>query len=367
MPFLDSPFNRATFIARNSVGGKDIPPRPTPSPRFHPFKKFVSPHIPITSSSSLAHRQILSSPHGSSSSSSVVPSHQHSYTVPSSRSSPLHPAVHPPLPHTSPITPPAISPHIPINLYGQTDSRHIIPRKPQSDRVIQPSPFRPRVAAADRLFAWETPHSIRHRQSLEQSLPPPLVNSAFMAIRGALAPNTRTTYAAGVMRFTQFCDRWDIDEEARMPASYALLCAFIGEYKGKQAGGTIRSWMAGIRGWHHANHAPWYGDDEWVHLARISANKEGTQHKRTVRAPVSIEHLVALRRAITLSDPFHAAVWAVALCTFFGCRRLGETTVSVGAAFDSKYHVIRGVPYVILFLLAIITYPVIQYPFPRAT
>jgi len=306
MPFLDSPFNRATFIARNSVGGKDIPPRPTLSPRFHPFKKFVSPHIPIPSSPSLAHRQILSSPHGSSSSSSVAPSHQHSYTVSSSRSSPQHPAMHPSLPHTSPITLPAIPPHIPINLYGQPDSHHIIPRKPQSDRVIQPSPFRPRVAAADRLFAWETPHSICHCQSLEQSLPSPLVNSAFMAIRGALAPNTRTTYAAGVMRFTQFCDHWDIDEEARMPASYALLCTFIGEYKGKQAGGTIHSWMAGIWGWHHANHAPWYGDDEWVHLARISANKKGHNTSAQSRHPYLLSTLwpsVALSLYLTLFMP----------------------------------------------------------------
>jgi len=35
-------------------------------------------------------------------------------------------------------------------------------------------------------------------------------------------------------------------------------------------------------------------------------------------------------------------VWAVALCTFWGCRRLGETTVSSAAAFDGKYHVLRS-------------------------
>lgn len=90
-----------------------------------------------------------------------------------------------------------------------------------------------------------------------------------MSIRGALAPNTKATYAAGPKRFTQFCDEWGIDEEGRMPASYPLLCAFIAEHKGKQAGGTIRSWLSGLRSWHIINHAPWYGDDEWVHLARI--------------------------------------------------------------------------------------------------
>jgi len=127
-----------------------------------------------------------------------------------------------------------------------------------------------------------------------------------------------------------------------MPASYALLCAFIAEYKGRQSGKTIKSWLSGLRSFHLVNHAPWNGDDEWVQFARTSANKEGTEHKRPLRAPVSIEHLSCLRRALNLSDPFHAAVWAVALCTFWGCRRLGETTVSTAAAFDGKYHVLRS-------------------------
>ena len=74
---------------------------------------------------------------------------------------------------------------------------------------------------------------------------------------GALAPNTKSTYAAGPLRFTQFCDKWGITEEARMPADYALLCAFIGEYKSLQSGNSICSWLAGLRSWHIMNHAPW--------------------------------------------------------------------------------------------------------------
>ena len=72
---------------------------------------------------------------------------------------------------------------------------------------------------------------------------------------------------------------------------------------------------------------------------------EGTRHRRPLRAPVSIEHLLTLQRALNLSNPFHAAIWAVALATFFGCRRLGETTVTSVSAFDGKYHVLRSVEY----------------------
>ena len=82
-----------------------------------------------------------------------------------------------------------------------------------------------------------------------------------------------------------------------MPASYPLLCTFIGEYKGRQARNTICSWLSSIHTWHVINHAPWFGDNEWVQLACVSANKEGTKHKHPLPASVFIEHLLALRHS----------------------------------------------------------------------
>ena len=55
---------------------------------------------------------------------------------------------------------------------------------------------------------------------------------------------------------------------------------------------------------------------------------------------------MALRRALTPSNHFHAAIWAVALVTFFGCRRLGETTVNSGSSFNPSLHVLRSAEYV---------------------
>ena len=208
--------------------------------------------------------------------------------------------------------------------------------------------------AVDRIFSWCTPYGISHDESLLAMLPPALTELAKMSITGALAVSTRSTYAAGILRFNQFCDIWQISESARMPASYALLCAFIGNYKGANSGRTIRSWLSGIRAWHLINHAAWYGDDKWVQMARISANKEGSRHKRPLRAPVSIEHLLALQRAIIFTDHFHAAVWAVALVTFFGCRRLGETTVGSKSSFDPNLHVLRSAVYVSFYILLLL-------------
>jgi len=141
------------------------------------------------------------------------------------------------------------------------------------------------------------PFQSSSQAELAESLPTPIVESAMMAIQGGYAPNTRSTYAAGLLHFTQFCDKWDIAEEDCMPAKYPLLCAFISKHKGLVTGGTIQSWMSGLHSWHIIHHAPWYGDDDWVKLACVSTNKEGTSHKLALRSPISIEHLLALCHA----------------------------------------------------------------------
>ncbi|KAJ7604314.1 hypothetical protein DFH06DRAFT_1391240 [Mycena polygramma] len=126
-----------------------------------------------------------------------------------------------------------------------------------------------------------------------------------------------------------------------MPASHFLLASFISDYVGTVGGGTVKSWMSGIKAWHDINGAPWFGEDRWVELARRTANKEGTAFKREQRGPVTIEHMIALRAALDLTKPFDAAVWAIACAAFWGCRRLGELVVPSAAKFNPKFHATR--------------------------
>ncbi|RXW24365.1 hypothetical protein EST38_g1487 [Candolleomyces aberdarensis] len=137
------------------------------------------------------------------------------------------------------------------------------------------------------------------------------------AVRSTLAPATKSSYGSGILRLSQFCDEHRIREEQRMPASYALLSAFVGTYKGRVAGSTVRGWMSGLHAWHLINHVPWHGDDKWVELAHSAANKEGAAHKQAPCSPISIKYLTVLKAHLDLSNPFHATVWAVATITFF--------------------------------------------------
>lgn len=214
-------------------------------------------------------------------------------------------------------------------------------RQPKFGRLIAPNILRPLVPAKERLYFWRTPYGDRHLSELHNKIPPALAHSTYLTIRSALKAETVSTYAAGILRFTQFCDLWNIPENERMPASYALLSAFISAHIGKNAGATIKSWLSGIRAWHSTNHAPWHGDDDWVQLCRSVANREGTVHQKDTRPPVSSDHLLALYRTIDLNIPFHAAVWAAATVAFFGCRRLGEILIKNRNNIDKRYNVLR--------------------------
>ncbi|KAF8804793.1 hypothetical protein BYT27DRAFT_6686698, partial [Phlegmacium glaucopus] len=201
------PFKPATCVVERPVGGSrssdSVPPRPIrPRNLLFPFKRTFPTNT--------------TSPNHTSTSPIVPITLPHRVTMTPAPPDLLLPASHPPNPSLRPIC----------------------PRIPQTGRHIAPNILRPHVAAANRLFSWDTPYGTRHRNLLYACLPQPLVDSALMSIQGALAPNTRSTYAAGLKRFTQFCDKWGIAEEARMPASYALICAFIGEHRGRYAGST---------------------------------------------------------------------------------------------------------------------------------
>ena len=48
----------------------------------------------------------------------------------------------------------------------------------------------------------------------------------------ALTPNTSNSYSTGILRFMEFCDKYNIPKNSHMPASNILLAAFISEYSG---------------------------------------------------------------------------------------------------------------------------------------
>ncbi|KIY48920.1 hypothetical protein FISHEDRAFT_42415 [Fistulina hepatica ATCC 64428] len=213
-------------------------------------------------------------------------------------------------------------------------------QRPRSGSSIQASSLRPHVPAADRIHLWTTPH--QQAREVTESLPPPLLANARSLIYKSFAPATQSTYAAGPLRFTQFCNRWLISESDCMPASPTLLAAFVAEYAGTVSSKAINNWLAGLRAWHIMADAAWSADHDWLRLGRKSATLQGRHHHRAKRAPVSMRHLSALRQSLDLDLSRDACVWAIALTAFFGCRHLGELLPISAARFSPDYVVSRG-------------------------
>ncbi|PPQ92898.1 hypothetical protein CVT25_010453 [Psilocybe cyanescens] len=221
--------------------------------------------------------------------------------------------------------------------------RPLLPRC-SSHTTHSPSPnsFCPSVPAALCLASWSSPYDLRTQALMVCTHPPSIVNDAYALVADSLSSNTRSTYAAGVKHFNEFCNEKGISEDARMPASIITLTAFVKWASGRFSGNTIHSWLSGVRSWHILKQAHWNGDHEWLTLARMAANKAGVNFKCSPRPPVSLEHLFELKCRIDISKSFDAAVWACALVTFFGCRRLGETTVASSASFSCTRNVAAG-------------------------
>jgi hypothetical protein len=215
-------------------------------------------------------------------------------------------------------------------------------RKPKEGCHIIPSVFRPHVFASDRLGLWKTPHGQLYTDSIEQYLPKSVCTLLFNVSLSSLEEKTRSNYGAGLLRFTQFCDAFNIPEELRMPAPEWLLAAFTAVAAGSISRSCIDGWLSGISFWHSVNGAKWNGDNQ-LRIAKAAVSKLVPESsKKEKRLPVTLERMLALLEGLDLSNSLDAAIWACATTLFKGVCRGGEFLVPSRGTFDPRYHVARG-------------------------
>ncbi|KAJ7577742.1 hypothetical protein C8J56DRAFT_898894 [Mycena floridula] len=231
---------------------------------------------------------------------------------------------------------------------SDSDSRpppeRIVKARRHKGSEIVPSELRPLVAASDRLQCWTGPASVSHQSDLEGQLSAPAIRKLNEVLLSSWAHDTKTSYGAGLLHFTQFCDRECIPEKHRMPASKILLAGFAADAAGTVSDSCISSWFSGLAAWHIVNGADWHGDDSFIKKVKRGAAKLApSSSTREQRPPVTIEHMLALFHTLDFLKHFDCAVWAVATCAFWGCRRLGELTIKSANLFDPSFHVSRSV------------------------
>ena len=203
-------------------------------------------------------------------------------------------------------------------------------------------PLHLKVLAADCFHLWLTPYGIDQAKLDSIEFPNDILAKRRTILSHAVKPTTLSNYAAGLIRFTKFCNNYAIPERDRMPASKKLLVTFVTTRgAGSVGGGTINSWISGIKLWHQINFAPWHGGEilkRAIESASHSAPKSSCLAKRD---PVTLQHTQALYDHLDLSVAFDAAILAIASIAFLSCCCLGELLIDTD--FNPKYHVSRSV------------------------
>ncbi|KAF5354376.1 hypothetical protein D9758_010738 [Tetrapyrgos nigripes] len=313
-PFISSP-----LIVASSVQGLDL------LPKYHfccNLSKTVPEHASINSfiekadfptkfdtAAIVADMVVLASP---PSPTLLLPSR----IVPTSQTSSIAPTASTQVSSTSEVFEHSSINHI---MRPPVDPSHLAQRRPRTENQIAPSDLCPTILAKHRIVDWETPWSLCQKAT-SQELKDKLISKS-------IVEDTKETYGAGLACFIQFCDKHGVDEELQMLADPTLVTAFLGEHMGSVSGSTASNWLSGLKARHDTKGAPWCGNERWIQLGRRAMHKEGAHQKRDPHSPITIRHRIVLRKALDFSIPFHVAIWAVTVITFWACRHLGETTV----------------------------------------
>src|SRR5882672_5498920 len=206
--------------------------------------------------------------------------------------------------------PPVITPHVcgqsPLPTYSTVKNNlkgHIFPKLPPSISSkpkafvlplnrISPNPLRPHVSSAGRFLHWMTPYGLVRLRHLSQFLPPHVISRERVVLVQAVSTSTLRNYGAGLLRFTQFCDDFNVPESLKMPAPEWLLSIFITTCgAGSVGSGSLKTWLLGLELWHIINSAPWRGAGHLKRATQGARCQAPDNSSRPKCLPVTLAHL----------------------------------------------------------------------------
>ena len=187
---------------------------------------------------------------------------------------------------------------------------------------IIPSSLRPHVPTIQHFTHWLTPYRIAHLDSLSSLFPPDIIIRCRLCIANSIQPSTLSNYSSGLLRFTIFCDDYNVPEMDCMLASESLLSLFISTRGTASVGkGAMKTWLEGIRLWHEINKASWHSGRMLKRVISGAAKFAPAESSQLKHEPVTIEHLRSLHRNLDLSNLFDIAIFAIACVAFWCCCR----------------------------------------------
>ncbi|KAF8590422.1 hypothetical protein K439DRAFT_1330118 [Ramaria rubella] len=198
---------------------------------------------------------------------------------------------------------------------------HSCPSYNPEDHII-PNILHPPVLAHDHFLSWLTSFGLPQMDKAAEHFPPHIVLcKRFMS--HCIEPSLLRNYGAGLIRFTKFCNNFNIPEPDQMSVFEALLCTFISTCSAGPIGeGAICTWLEGLKLWYRINSAPWHGSPELKGVVEVY--------------PITFQHINALHHHLDLTNS-DVSVFAIATIAFWSCCHLGELLID--SHFDLAVHV----------------------------
>ena len=130
--------------------------------------------------------------------------------------------------------------------------------------------------------------------------------------------DTHALYGSGLLNFIVFCDKKNIPEVDRAPASHVLLLSFVSTLAAAYSGSAISNYLYGIRAWHILHGIPWRLEKPEMDTILKAAEKLTPPSSRQKKwRPYTINFMLAIRQHLDLQKPLNASVYTCLTTCFF--------------------------------------------------
>lgn len=200
-----------------------------------------------------------------------------------------------------------------IPLAATNPANALISHQARSSQATLPqSTLCPRCNAAQCLIQWQPFNAQVPSEELEQRIR--------WVMSKVWASSTLEMYGAGLLAFHVFCNKHEIPESQRTPAGTDILMSFVATLAGLYTGSTICNYFYAVHAWHILHHIPWVLEDQEAIEAILKGSQALTppSSTRPPCLPVTVAALLKIQESLDLTQSRDAAVWACAVCLFYG-------------------------------------------------
>ena len=152
--------------------------------------------------------------------------------------------------------------------------------------------------------------------------------------------DTCTMYGTGLLIWPCFCDKKGISEWGKVPASQALLSAFVTHMATTYTGKTISNYLNRVLAWNILHSVPWAMEMAEMDTILCAAEKLTPDNsKRKKCLPYTPDFIAQIGQQLNPEIPLDTTVFTCLTTCFYALARSGEFTTHTLSSFNPNTHI----------------------------